>query len=216
MNPLRIALPALLVVALAAGAVIATRPAEQNARQPLPATPGAAPVELVFAQPFALDLPYEHTWRAEAPEVASGWILVLRADPALLARRQTAEPVLYVESETAERVNNGDGGNLVVLVPSPVGPSGIPVLDPFQARIWFGTPELPERIDASRIASELALAIQAGVGPAAAASLLAPAPLGTAFAVDRAELDVYLADLIELYSPGETALVAGMRIPIAR
>ncbi len=216
MKPMRTALATFLAATLAAGAVIATRSSQRQGLSPLPTNPGATPIELVFAQPFALDVPYTHSWRAEAPDASSGWILVLRTDPALLERRQTAEPVLYAGSETGERVNNGDGGNLVVLVPSALGANGLPVLDPTKVPIWFGTPELPERVDAQRIASELALATKQGVGPATSTAIRAQASLGTIFAPDRGDLDSYLADLIELYSPTETDLVAGLRVSITR
>jgi hypothetical protein len=212
MKPMRLTLFTLVAALCVAGAVIATRSVEQQGRSALPTSPASAPVELVFAQPFVIDTPYTHTWRAEAPDVSSGWILVLRANAALLARRQTAEPVLYVEDETAERVNDGASGNLVVLVPSPLDASGRPVLDPAQAHVWFGLPDLPERVDAARIASELALAIQKGVGLVPRVALNTQAQLGTLYAAGRDELEAYLADLIELYSPTESDLVAGLRV----
>ncbi len=216
MKPVRIALFTLLAATLGIGAVVATLNPADRSLAPSPIAGGHPKIELVFAQPFSLDVPYEHTWRQEEPSVVSGWILVLRTDPALLAPRQTAEPVLYVGNETAERLNAGEAGNLVVLVPSPVDSQGVPTLDPTTVPIWFGTSELPERVDAARIQAELSAAIAQGVGPASSTAIRSQGPLGTMFAPDRPELELYLADLIELYSPTESDLVAGLRAPIMR
>ena len=77
-----------LAATVLAAAVVAAPPQ-------LPATP--APVQdIVFAQPFTLDRGEVSNWRAERPEITSGYILVLKVDPDLVYPRQTAEPVLYV------------------------------------------------------------------------------------------------------------------------
>lgn len=205
---------ALVVLATGAGlgAAIAAR-GPQSARgatlTAVPATAGA--VELLDAIPFALDEPFVHEWRAEKPLATAGWLLKLRVDPELAVPRQTFEPVLYVGSETAERclpeialvpaVEGGlapvEQGLLVVLVPAPLGADGRVDLDLESAPIWFGSLELPERVDAARIAAELAAGRASGAGKArrVAGLDLGAAAERTVRARTRAELEPYVADL---------------------
>jgi len=143
---------ALLVAALAvalAGPAVAT--------PPLPETP--APVRgLLYARPFTLDTPFRYDWSAEHPEVRAGLMLVLEADPALLRPRETQEPVLFVGSLPAQRVTRAfESGRVVVLVPGPVDLAADP--------IWFGTPGLPEQVDAAAARAERGLAARAAIGP---------------------------------------------------
>jgi hypothetical protein len=117
-----------------------------------------APLELVWARPFALEQPEVYTMQAERPSFTDGLLIELRADPALLGARQVAEPVLYVGGVPAFRFNwDPTGGCLVVFVPG--------TLDLETTEIFFGPPELPERITAMRGASERAIAVAAGVRP---------------------------------------------------
>jgi hypothetical protein len=143
----------------------------------------------------------------------------LRTDPELVRARQSAVPVLYVGEQTAERCNHG-GGNLVALVPAPVDAQGQVDLDLSTTPIFFGRPDLPERIDARIIAAELALAVSQGAGPAplsqhalAARKPGSRAVLDVVYAHDRDELDLSIADLIETYSPDEVDLVELLRMP---
>ena len=184
----------------------------------LPPNPTTAPVELLDAIPFLLDEPVPHTWRREAPLYDAGYLLVLHADPELVRPRQTYDAVLYVGAQTAARCNAGTTtGNLVVIVPAPRGANGTVALDPWSVPIWFGPPELPERVDAARIQRELASARQSGVGPASASlPRRAQTPATTAYAQDRADLDFFVADLIETYSADEVDLVRGLRVPVTR
>ena len=144
--------PVLLVAAVAvalAGPAVAT--------PPLPETP--APVRgLLYARPFTLETPFRYDWSAEHPEVRSGLVLVLEADPALLRPRETQEPVLFVGSLPAQRTSRGfESGRVVVLVPGPVDLAADP--------IWFGTPGLPEQVDAAAARAERGLAARAAIGP---------------------------------------------------
>jgi len=144
--------PVLLVAAVAvalAGPAVAT--------PPLPETP--APVRgLLYARPFTLETPFRYDWSAEHPEVRSGLMLVLEADPALLRPRETQEPVLFVGSLPAQRTSRGfESGRVVVLVPGPVDLAADP--------IWFGTPGLPEQVDAATARAERGLAARAAIGP---------------------------------------------------
>ncbi len=195
------------------GGAIALRQQSQTVR-PAPKNPAA--VELLQAHAFQLDEGFLFDWRSERPLVTSGYLLVFKADPELLRRRQTFESVLYVGDQTAERLNNsGPGGHLVALVPAGLDSDGNVDLDPRNTPMWLGTPELPERVDAARIAEESLLAISLGLG-LPDISRLAPRTLGgqdTIHAADRDELDYFIADLVELYSPAETELIEMLRMP---
>jgi len=144
--------PVLLVAAVA---VALAGPAA--ATPPLPEAP--APVRgLLYARPFTLETPFRYDWSAEHPEVRSGLMLVLEADPALLRPRETQEPVLFVGSLPAQRTSRGfESGRVVVLVPGPVDLAADP--------IWFGAPGLPEQVDAATARAERGLAARAAIGP---------------------------------------------------
>jgi hypothetical protein len=126
---------------------------------PAPCPELPAPVEeLVYARPFTLEEPFEHRFRAERPPVLRGTLLVLRADPALVRPRETAEPVLFVGDQTAEPVSRGDGsGRVVAFVPGEVDLARDP--------IFFGAPQLPEQVDEPAAERALAAARAAGIEP---------------------------------------------------
>jgi hypothetical protein len=199
-----LALGGLLTLGLLAFGLIARALA---AREPGGASPPAGEaadeILLLAAHPFAVDEPFAHNWRAERPRVAAGYLLVLQVAPELARARQTFERVLYVGAETAQRCNAPEqGGRLVVLVPAPLDEDGAVALDPAAVPIWFGSPELPERVDAARVASELAAALRRGLGPArvAPAARLASGAGATIHARSRAELQAYVDDLIAAFS----------------
>ncbi len=145
-----------LAASVLAAAVVAAPPQT-------PATP-AAVQDIVFAQPFTLEQGEASTWRAERPVMDSGYIIVLKVNPDLVYPRQSAEPVLYVGDTTAERLNVGyRSGYVVAVVGAEI--TGEKAMDLSKVKIWFGTPELPERVDANRIAQESALADAAGIKP---------------------------------------------------
>lgn len=180
----------------------------------LPAQPASETVKLVYARPFTLETPATHWWRLERPSYDAGWVLVLEAVNALVEPRQTYEPVLYVGDQTAERVNAPWGGNRVVaVVPSPRTTSGDVALDLKTALIFFGTPGLPEQVDAAAAAAELALAASRGQGPhdwrEMQAALEAGGPLLSL--ADRVALDNELANVIEAYAPDERDTAKGLR-----
>jgi len=202
----------LLVAGGIAGRLLASRGA-QDARQLAPPQdlPSAA-LELLEARPFVVDQPFVHEWRAEQPLVSAGYLLVLRVAPELALPRATYEAVLFVGDETAERVNAPrTGQNLVVLVPAPER-DGRVALALEHAPIWFGSLELPERVDAARIAAERRAAEARGIGPARSGARLRAAAEGEPIRVrTRRELDAYLADLVAAYSPEEVDLVRQLR-----
>ncbi|UCF68106.1 MAG: hypothetical protein JSV80_02055 [Acidobacteriota bacterium] len=127
------------------------------AAPPVPDTPTRVD-GLLYARAFTLENGFSFDWRAERPLVTEGTLLVLEVDPDLIFPREVAEPVLFVGSHTAERISRGNGsGRVVAYVPARVDLSVEP--------IWFGRPELPERVDAATIAVERQLAQQAGIVP---------------------------------------------------
>jgi hypothetical protein len=207
----------LLCAAGLIGGAVANRQRNQDL-QPLPEEPQAVAVELLYAQPFQLDEGFTFEWRSEKPMVQSGYLLVLQTDPELIQPRQTYEAVLYVGEQTAERCNAGfPSGHLVALVPADVLKNGNVDLDPTAVPIWFGTPELPERVDAARIAEELEAALAAGAGPAGTSRFTARSMNQDSIHVaNRDELDFFIADLIELYAPGESGLIELLRMPLSR
>jgi hypothetical protein len=197
-------LKTLAAAALATTVAIAAPPA-------VPATP-AAVQDIVYARPFTLVTGYTHYWRAEKPVVTSGYIVVLKVNPDLVYPRQQAEPVLYVGDQTAQRLNVGyRSGHVVAFVPGAL--EGEHKLDLTKAQMWFGTPELPERVDAARIAQEKALATSVGIKAFDAAkieALLAKSGGVLAEASDAKLLDD-VADLIDQYSPQEAEIAVAYR-----
>lgn len=178
---------------------------------PVPETP--APVEdVVYARTFTLEKGYRFSWTREDIILTKGTLLVLKVDPALVISRQLAEPVLYVGDQSAERVNIGqESGYVIAVVPGEV--------DLTKAPIWFGTPDLPERIDRERAQAERAKAEAAGIKPFSQEKVqVAQAKGGEQVNLaDRETLGRdMLADLIEQYSPQEKGLADQFRIPVNR
>jgi hypothetical protein len=173
-----------------------------------------SPVRLVMARPFTLDAPSVHHWRAERPEFHAGMALVLQVeDRSLIEPRQGFEPVLYVGSETAARLNVGyDSGYLVVLIPADLDAEGAVDLDLSKTPIFFGDPELPERVKAKDARAQQARALEEGVQAPSTAVVETAMQRQVRFADDW-ELHVWAANLIEAYSPQEVDLVSGLRAP---
>ncbi len=177
--------------------------------------PASAVVTLLHAQPYVMEESYTGWWRAEQPQVDAGWLLVLRVPPGLAELRQSLTRVLYVGEETAERWNSGQPtGNIVVTVPWERGADGLPAPISSGECIWFGTPELPERVDAARIASERQLAASAQLPVLTAEDLQDAQQVGGGLLEvrDSHELGYAIADLIETYSPEETVTIETLRI----
>ncbi|HJO27463.1 MAG: hypothetical protein CMK00_01045 [Planctomycetes bacterium] len=207
------ALIACVLLAAAAGAAL-RQGTRQGAPPPLPTAPESID-SVLYARRFTLDQPYRHNWRAERPTVTSGLLVVLSAAPHLLVPRQGLEPVLMFGDQTVERVNRGDGsGHLVAIVPDTEGaPIGVP--DLYNRRAFFAAPALPEEVDESWIASQVARA--AGLPPlwtsARQAVANADAPIHLD---DRLALDHLAAELIMRYAPDESEHAAGLSAPLLR
>ena len=215
MNKLtRISLP--LVAGAALTALVIGRGGDdgQHVMPEPPADAAAAPVALVAAHPFTLDQETTHSWRAEQPTYRAGYLLVLAVDRDAVHPRQLAEPVLYVGDQTAARINVGhESGFVVAVVPSDLGADGLPALDLSSAPIYFGTPMLPEEVDAATAAGELSAAIALGVAPPSAADVAAGTRRHLEFENDY-QLHVFSADLVEEFSPMERDLITGLRAPL--
>lgn len=199
----------ILAVGIGLAATAFTTATAADDLPPVPATP-APIVDVISIRPFTLDRAATHRWRAELPQYTSGYLLVLRVDPSYVVPRQVAEPVLYVGRQTAERVNRGqESGYVIAIVPAVLDPEHPDHLDIAKALIWFGTPELPERVDARTIERERRAAEAGGIrapGPARLADARARggALLQTS---DKLALLRESAALVARHSPQERALV---------
>lgn len=187
-------------------------PSPQNAAA-TSATPLVQPrrrtqLALLHAERFAVQRPYQHLWRADRPWVESGWILVLQTDPELLRPRQVKESVLYVGAQTAERINHGTSGRVVVLVPGDQALASAP--------IFLGDAALPEELLQTHIDAQLKAAVAAGAIPTPAETVQqVTVPGRPAFETDY-ELRQRAIDLVEIHSPQEKALIEGWRVPRLR
>lgn len=208
----RYTLTAAATLAAGAGSAFAVAPPT------VPDTPVAAQ-RLVYALPFTLEDGYTSFWRAEQPEVTAGWLIVARVDPDLLYPRQSAQPVMYVGEQTAERINHGyEAGMTIAIVPSAVKADGTLALDLSKSMIWFGEPALPESIDADEIAAQKVLAETAGINVLDARSIeqaqrtmrqfdqLGDNETGLRTFADKHDLLAQAAKLIHRYSPIEEEL----------
>lgn len=197
-------------------AAVAVGVASAGAEDAPPVPPTPAPIlDVVSIRPFTLDESTVHVWRAERPEYTSGYLLVLKVDPAYVLPRQVAEPVLYVGRQTAERVNHGfESGHVVAIVPAVLDdPKHPQYLDLAKTPIWFGTPELPERVDARAIDRELRSARAADIRPRPQPRLETARERGGVALSARTKDDVIAAaaDLVTRYAPDERALIDRLR-----
>lgn len=180
----------------------------RDAEPAVPATP--APVkDILAAHPFTLETPYPYTWSKERIMVSTGVLVVLEVGPAYVVPRDTLEPVLYAGNVPVQRLNHGNvSGRVIGIVPGSIDLTGAP--------IWFGSPELPERVTASTAESERALAERAGVR-AFPKERIAGVGRPPVAAKDLAALlrDVG-AELVLEYSPQEKELAESWRLPIAK
>jgi len=173
----------------------------------LPDTP-AAVSDLVFSRPFSLEKGFMYDWSKNRQLVTSGTLVVLKVDPALVYPRNAAEPVLYAGNQTAQRLNQGDkSGFVVALIPGNIDLSEEP--------IWFGTPGLPERVNADIIRAERALAEKAQIRPFST-EIIQSITKERLKAYDLATLlREDIANLVLRYSPQEKGLVESWRLPVA-
>jgi hypothetical protein len=161
---------------------------------------------IVSVQPFVLERPWTHVWRAEQPSYDAGYLVVLEVDSALVEPKQTEEPVLYAGDETVERINHGfESGRVVAIIPSARGADGAPSLDLARTPIWFGSAALPERIDAAAVRAQRDAAARLGV-----AALTPPPAAKLQTLASRDDLDRLAGLLVLEHSPVEQDLGTGL------
>lgn len=174
--------------------------------------------DLVSAMPFTLQTPYAYDWRAERPMVSSGYLVVLRVDPQDVQPKQTAEPVLYVGSQTAERINHGHlSGYVVAIVPATVNPEDRDYVDLKESLLWFGAPQLPERVDAIEIEDQLDLARQSAITPLPPGNIdRALSEGGSLVALkDKRALLAQALNLLRKYSPEDVETIDRLSLSVS-
>lgn len=170
--------------------------------------PTPAPVrDILYARPFTLQTPYRNEWSKERAVVSAGTLIVVEVDPAYVVPRNALEPVLYAGDVTVQPLTQGhQSGRVIGIVPGNVDLTGVP--------IWFGTPELPERVTDATVRAERALAERAGVRSFPSLKIAAvarPAVVATDLA---ALLRDVAAELVYEYSPQEKELADSWRVPV--
>lgn len=184
--------------------------AGQNAERGRELPPTPAPVRsILVAQPFTLQTPFTNTFSKAREKVSSGVLIVVEVDPALVVPRNSLEPVLYAGNVAVQRLNHGErSGRVIGIVPGTINLASAP--------IWFGTPELPERVTQNTVQYERGLAEKAGVR-AFTADRLSSIQRPVIAAQDLATLlRTVAADLVYQYSPQEKELADSWRLPEAK
>lgn len=193
---------------------------EKRSLPELPTTPSVrSAAQPVFVQWVELEQPYQSDFRAERPSVRAGWLVVVRAESALLTPRSLAEPLLLAAGDgwtaSVEWMQHGHtSGHRVCFIPfvedakRAGSPSGsIKARASLRGlRIWFGTPELPERVDAAMLTRELALAQANGLEPTRADQM--PASSADLALADRGALVARMRQLAAKWCPAEVDIEA--------
>jgi hypothetical protein len=189
---------------MAPGAV--TQNVERSRQRPVTPSPVR---NLLFAQPFTLETPFTNTFSKERERISNGVLIVVEVDPALVIPRNSLEPVLYAGNAAVQRLNHGESsGRVIGIVPG--------TLNLATAPIWFGTPQLPERVTQNTIQYERGLADKAGVR-AFPSTRLDSIQRPVIAAKDLATLlSTVAANLIYEYSPQEKELADSWRLPEAK
>jgi hypothetical protein len=178
----------------------------QDATAAKPQATPAAVLDILVIQPFRLRVGYQYDWLESRPIVSDGLLVVLRVQPASVVPRDSGEPVLYAGDRTVQRLNQGQGSGYVVgIIPGE--------LDLATEPIWFGRPQLPERVTPEVIKEERALADKAGIKPFGPDKITAAR--GEAIEVEDLEalLRGVAADLVLKFSPDEKYLAEAWRLP---
>lgn len=165
--------------------------------------------DIAYVLPFTVEQPFIHNWRAKTAYFHQGTLAVLKVNRELVQPKNGLEPVLYAGDQTAQRLSQGDeSGFVLALIPEQVDLSSIPV--------WFGAPELPERITADHIKKEKSILASKKVPPFDRGKITAVSR-DSVTTKDLAELlREYAAELIMEFSPQEEHLVKSWRLPVAQ
>lgn len=182
----------------------------QNAsRVPSPDLPYPVPVrDILFAQPFTVSRPFQ-TWSRDRAKATSGTLVVLDVDPRYVVPRDAmANPVLYAGNVAVIQLNEGHkSGRVIGIIPGNVDLASEPV--------WFGAPDLPERVTPESARAERARAEEAGVRPFARSKIAAVQRPATRTADVSALLRDVAAELVYEYAPQEKDLAEKWRLPVA-
>src|SRR5436190_634951 len=153
----RLLLPALAICSLA------------RAAGQLPATPAAA--RLIAARPYVATSMLGFTWDHSQAPSRRGWLLVIQADPALVAMRQGAEPNLFAGDHLAVRAGRGnDKGAALFILPADVDLAASP--------LFFGEPALPEAVTREAAERQSDLATEAGLSAPSSEQVAAALAVG--------------------------------------
>lgn len=205
---LRLAI-AMLGLGIAGAAAAQPRPAPGDANAIEHRVPVTAVRGLLHARAFRLEEPFTYTYLSESPAITSGFLLVLEVDREAAKPRQVGMPVLFVGDTPAHLTHSGyPSGRIVLIVPEWVDLERDPV--------FFGSDELPERIDRARGRLEaLTASVRAARPFPAAARAEAFAAGGPLLELaDSVELFRAVADLIERYAPEEREWAEIYRTPV--
>ncbi len=201
----------ILAAAFAALLLAATPPLScQTIDRGYQTPPTPAPVEqIVYARPFTVETPFINTHSSDRAEASEGVPVVLQVDPAYIDPRDAVlNPVLYAGDTAVIRLNRGyESGHVIGIVPGDV--------DLASAPIWFGSPELPERLTPASMKKERDQAERAGIRPFPTERIaeVRQAPLS---ATEVAELlREVAAPLVYEYAPQDRELADTWRLPVA-
>ncbi len=162
-------------------------------------SPGINGVELI--QHFQLDEPMSYHWRADAPDIKEGTLLVIDVDEQQARPRQTAGPGLFVGDTLAATTHPGHtNGRMVVFVPGRVDLKHTPIFwansDLAERTTQADARKLAESVSVTRLSSQ---AINGAQIPGIHVS-------------SETQLYVHIADLIERYAPADADFAKGYRL----
>ncbi len=196
-----------LYVAILSGFFIMSGCKSTDPTTPTPDYKPQTVIDIERIQPFRLEQSFKYDWRLDHPEVRSGLLVVIKVGPDLVTPRNSLEPVLYAGNQTVQRLNHGhESGFVIGIIPEQIDLSKEP--------IWFGTPALPERIDAEMIARERAKAERSGISALKSTDIQSR----TQDPVVASDLTTLLreqaAELLLEFSPQEKRLANSWRLPV--
>jgi len=164
-------------------------------------------ITIEYIQPFQLEQSFTFDWRRDQLTVQSGLLVVLKVNPELVTPRNEPEPVLYAGNHTVQRLNQGhESGFVLGIIPEQIDLSQDPV--------WFGSPALPERIDADMIARERASAERAGISSPPSEDVVSRTQDPVVVSDLSTLLRKQAADLLLEFSPQEKRLADAWRLPV--
>ncbi len=225
-NVIAYSISALSAIAFAQAAnPVQNNPVQNNpgpALPVLPATPSINTVPTIISlQPITIKESYATDFRSEHQQVSSGWLMVIRGDSNILAPRALAEPLLLASGtgadgsvwiESVEWFNHGFiSGYRVCFIPSTADQKSVADRTTQGLRVWFGSPKLPESVDAKALQSELMEADRVGIVAASAVKVEDSAPKVLA---NREEIVSAANALIARWAPDEIQN-EGVSVPVA-